>query len=55
MIKYYCDICKKDITGERKYKLQMRSMIEFLEKEETICKDCMTRINTYIDKTLRRK
>lgn len=51
MIKYYCDICKKDITNERR--IEIRTGNDYLERRKEICKDCMTRINTYIDRILR--
>lgn len=54
MIKYYCDICKKDMTNERKITLEIRTGNDYLERRKEICKDCMTRINTYIDRILRR-
>lgn len=53
MIKYYCDICKKDMTNERKITLEIRTGNDYLERRKEICKDCMTRINTYIDRILR--
>lgn len=53
MIKYYCDICKKDMTYERKITLEIRTGNDTLERRKEICKDCMTRINTYIDRILR--
>lgn len=49
MIKYYCDICKKDMTNERKITLEIRTGNDYLERQEEICKDCMGRIKTYID------
>lgn len=53
MIKYYCDICKRDITNKYKITLEIRTGNDYLERREEICKDCMTRINTYIDRILR--
>lgn len=53
MIKFYCDICKKDMTNERKITLEIRTSNDYLERQEEICKDCMGRINTYIDRILR--
>ena len=53
MIRYYCDICKKDMTNKRKITLEIRTGNDELERREEICKECMTRINTYIDKELR--
>lgn len=53
MIKYYCDICKKDMTNERKITLEIRTGNDNLERRKEICKDCMSRINTYIDRILR--
>lgn len=53
MIKYYCDICKKDMTNERKITLEIRTGNDYLERRKEIYKDCMTRINTYIDRILR--
>lgn len=53
MIKYYCDICKKDMTNKRKITLEIRTGNDELERRKEICKDCMTRINTYIDRILR--
>lgn len=53
MIKYYCDICKQDMTNERKITLEIRTGNDYLERRKEICKDCMTRINTYIDRILR--
>lgn len=54
MIRYYCDICKKDITGERKYKLRIETIFEICpDEDKTICKSCLTRITTYINKELR--
>lgn len=53
MIKFYCDICNKDITKEREYKLQIRTRCDFLEKEELVCGDCKDRILKYIDRILR--
>ena len=53
MIKYYCDICKKDMTNKRKITLEIRTGNDVLERRKEICKDCMTRINTYIDRILR--
>lgn len=55
MIRYYCDICKKDITNKLKITLEIRTGNDYLERREEICEDCMTRINTYIDRILRRK
>ena len=54
MIKYYCDICKRDMTNERKIVLEIRTGNDYLERRKEICKDCMTRINTYIDRILRK-
>lgn len=31
MIRYYCDICKKDITNERKFILETRTGTNYLE------------------------
>lgn len=53
MIKYYCDICKKDMTNKRKITLEIRTGNDELERRKEICKDCMTRINTYIDRILK--
>lgn len=53
MIKYYCDICKRDMTNERKITLEIRTGNDYLERRKEICKDCMTRISTYIDRILR--
>lgn len=53
MIKYYCDICKKDMINERKITLEIRTGNNYLERRKEICKDCMNRINTYIDRILR--
>lgn len=53
MIKYYCDICKNDMTNERKITLEIRTGNDCLERRKEICKECMTRINTYIDRILR--
>lgn len=53
MIKYYCDICKKDMTNERKIILEIRTGSDYLDRRKEICKDCMIRINTYINRILR--
>lgn len=53
MIRYYCDICKKDITDEKMYTLTATTGIGFTEVRKTLCKDCLRRINTYIDRILR--
>lgn len=55
MIKFYCDICKKDITDDTRIFLEIRkSYFKPNEFEKTICEDCSKKIKTYIDKTLRR-
>jgi hypothetical protein len=41
------------MTNERKITLEIRTGNDYLERQEEICKDCMTRINTYIDRILR--
>lgn len=53
MIKYYCDICKKDTTREVDYRLQIRRGSGFLEREELICENCKDRILKYINRILR--
>lgn len=49
MIKYYCDICKKDITNERKIVLEIRTGNDYLARRKEVCENCITRINACID------
>ena len=50
MIKFYCDICKKDITDYPRFNLEVRkSCFKPPELDKTICKECFKKIKIYID------
>lgn len=54
MIKYYCDICKKDITELPQSKLIIKAPNGVRkDRDELICLECQSRINTYINRILR--
>lgn len=55
MIKFYCDICNKDITNDTRLNLEIRkSYFNASELNKTICEECSKKIKNYIDETLRR-
>lgn len=50
MIKYYCDICNKDITDDTKLNLEIKkSYFDLPVLDKTICEECFKKIKTYID------
>lgn len=49
MIKYYCDICGKEVTDDSMISLIMKGHFESPEIIESVCKECSRNIKTYID------
>lgn len=50
MIKFYCDICNKDITDDTRLNLEIKkSYFKPSELDKTICEKCFKKIKTYID------
>lgn len=50
MIKFYCDICNKDITNDIRLNLEIRkSYFNAPELDKAICEEYSKKIKTYID------
>lgn len=49
MIKYYCDICGKEVINDSMISLIMKGHFDTPKVIEAVCRECSEKIKTYIN------